>query len=247
MAAACQSAIVVSCWLVLTLIVATALAIGDWPANQEGGKTQVSSSRVVNTRKGSLRGLYQAFDDKSLAAVELFLGVPYASPPLGSLRFMPPVTVSPWRGIRQADRYSPVCPQRFPDLSNETEALKRMPRGRLETLKKLVPMLTNQSEDCLYLNIFTPYSSKNPNIIDPSPSQISQYIKTASFNRPNTPPAFVVVLFFKRLFNAIKQLAMIRVRFQPPIHDTNSQNCKKRKETGYLKRKKGRKCWMFLW
>jgi hypothetical protein len=226
MAAACQSAIVVSCWLVLTLIVATALAIGDWPANQEGGKTQVSSSRVVNTRKGSLRGLYQAFDDKSLAAVELFLGVPYASPPLGSLRFMPPVTVSPWRGIRQADRYSPVCPQRFPDLSNETEALKRMPRGRLETLKKLVPMLTNQSEDCLYLNIFTPYSSKNPNIIDPSPSQISQYIKTASFNRPN-PPAFVVVLFFKRLFNAIKQLAMIRVRFQTPIHDTNSQNCKK--------------------
>lgn len=162
MAAACQSAIVVSCWLVLTLIVAAALAIGDWPANHEGGKTQVSSSRVVNTRKGSLRGLYQAFDDKSLAAVELFLGVPYASPPLGSLRFMPPVTVSPWRGIRQADRYSPVCPQRFPDLSNETEALKRMPRGRLETLKKLAPMLTNQSEDCLYLNIFTPYSSKNP-------------------------------------------------------------------------------------
>nr|CAH0099780.1 unnamed protein product [Daphnia galeata] len=157
--APCQSAIVASCWLV-TLIVATTLAIGDWPANQEGGKTQVSSSRVVNTRKGSLRGLYQAFDDKSLAAVELFLGVPYASPPLGSLRFMPPVTVSPWRGIRQADRYGPVCPQRFPDITNETEALKKMPRGRLETLKKLAPMLTNQSEDCLYLNIFTPYSSK---------------------------------------------------------------------------------------
>lgn len=154
----CQSAMAVLCWLV-TLIMATALAIGDWPANQEGGKTQVSSSRVVNTRKGSLRGLYQAFDDKQLAAVELFLGVPYASPPLGSLRFMPPVTVSPWRGIRQADRYGPVCPQKFPDITNETEVLKRMPRGRLETLKKLAPMLTNQSEDCLYLNIFTPYSN----------------------------------------------------------------------------------------
>lgn len=137
----------------------TTVAIGDWQSNV-GGKTQVSSSRVVNTRKGSLRGLYQAFEDKQLPAVELFLGVPYASPPVGSLRFMPPVTVSPWRGIRQADRYSPVCPQRFPDITNETEALKRMPRGRLETLRKMAPLLTNQSEDCLYLNIFTPYSSK---------------------------------------------------------------------------------------
>ena len=142
--------------VLLLLVLATA---ADWQTN-EGGKTQVSSSRVVNTRKGSLRGLYQAFEDKTIPAVELFLGVPYASPPVGSLRFMPPVTVSPWRGIRQADRYGPVCPQRFPDITNETEALKRMPRGRLETLKKLAPLLTNQSEDCLYLNIFTPYSSK---------------------------------------------------------------------------------------
>ena len=202
--APCQSAIVVSCWLV-TLIVATALAIGDWPANQEGGKTQVSSSRVVNTRKGSLRGLYQAFDDKSLAAVELFLGVPYASPPLGSLRFMPPVTVSPWRGIRQADRYSPVCPQRFPDISNETEALKKMPRGRLETLKKLAPMLTNQSEDCLYLNIFTPYSSK----------EIDGQISTSFIARTTIRPSFNrLALFFSNMFSAIKQLAMIRVRFR---------------------------------
>lgn len=150
-------------WLVLLTMASTGaqatIAISDWQPN-EGGKTQVSSSRVVNTRKGSLRGLYQAFEDKQLPAVELFLGVPYASPPVGSLRFMPPVTVSPWRGIRQADRYGPVCPQRFPDITNETEALKRMPRGRLETLKKLAPLLANQSEDCLYLNIFTPYSSK---------------------------------------------------------------------------------------
>ncbi len=148
------------------------------------GRTVVPSSRVVVTRKGSLRGLYLAFDasDKTtssgtqqqsatfLPAVEMFLGVPYASPPVGSLRFMPPVTVSPWRTVRSADRFGPVCPQRSPlategpdgniRLLNETEALKRMPRGRWETLRKLEPMLTNQSEDCLYLNIFTPYSSK---------------------------------------------------------------------------------------
>lgn len=132
----------------------------DWTAPSQGGRTLVSSSRVVSTRKGSVRGLYLVFDDKQMAPVEVYLGVPYASPPVGSLRFMPPVTVSPWRGIRQADRYSSVCPQRFPDIRNETEALKRMPRGRFETLRKLEPLLANQSEDCLYLNIFTPYTSK---------------------------------------------------------------------------------------
>ena len=79
---------------------------------------------------------------------------------------MPPVTVSPWRSLRMADRYSPVCPQHFPDIApstvNETESqAKYIPtRGRLEALKKMEPFLVNQSEDCLYLNIFTPYSSE---------------------------------------------------------------------------------------
>ena len=146
--------------LITSLLCPRLHALTEWPE----GRNAVPSSRVVMTRKGSLRGLYLAWEDKALAPVELFLGVPYASPPVGSLRFMPPVTVSPWRSVRSADRYSPVCPQQFPDIANETEALKRMPRGRLETLKKLKPFLANQSEDCLYLNIFTPYSSK-PNTL----------------------------------------------------------------------------------
>ncbi|KFM56691.1 Neuroligin-4, X-linked, partial [Stegodyphus mimosarum] len=119
-------------------------------------ETQRPSTRVVQTKYGTLRGVIVTLSNKHLQPVEKFLGVPYAGVPTGSLRFMPPVTPPHWKGVRPADHLSWVCPQKLPDISNETEALKRMPAGRLDYLKRLVPFLTNQSEDCLYLNIYTP-------------------------------------------------------------------------------------------
>ncbi|KAJ1523480.1 hypothetical protein ONE63_001333 [Megalurothrips usitatus] len=77
-------------------------------------------------------------------------------PPVGSLRFMPPVSGALWPGVRLAEHFAPVCPQRLPDLRNETAARERMPRGRLETLRRLLPHLQHQDEDCLYLNIYAP-------------------------------------------------------------------------------------------
>lgn len=53
-----------------------------------------------------------------------------------------------------------MCPQRLPDISNETAALERMPKGRLEYLKRLLPYLKNQSEDCLYLNVYAPIQGR---------------------------------------------------------------------------------------
>lgn len=120
------------------------------------GDTRKASSRVVTTKYGAVRGHVVTLPNRHLQPVEVFLGVPYASAPIGSLRFMHPVTPPHWRGVRTADDFGPVCPQKLPNIKNETEALKRMPAGRLEYLKKLLPFLHNQSEDCLYLNIYTP-------------------------------------------------------------------------------------------
>lgn len=50
--------------------------------------------------------------------------------------------------------------QNYPDISNRTAALMSMPKGRYQHLKKLIPLLVNQSEDCLTLNIYVPGSGK---------------------------------------------------------------------------------------
>ncbi|CAK1541350.1 unnamed protein product [Leptosia nina] len=93
---------------------------------------------------------------KYLKPVEAYLGVPYATPPTGSNRFAPTRAPAPWDDVKTVDQMGPVCPQRLPDIANESLALERMPKGRLEYLRRLLPRLKNQSEDCLYMNIYTP-------------------------------------------------------------------------------------------
>ncbi|XP_011501614.1 PREDICTED: neuroligin-4, Y-linked [Ceratosolen solmsi marchali] len=107
------------------------------------------SSRVVKTQYGELSGVIVSLG-RSLESVEVYRGVPYASPPIGSLRFMPPVSSARWHGVRVADKFGPVCPQKLPLLTD------KMSKGRLDYLTRLLPYLKNQSEDCLYLNIYAP-------------------------------------------------------------------------------------------
>ncbi|XP_055604720.1 neuroligin-2-like [Uranotaenia lowii] len=124
--------------------------------SDENDSVKKTTSRVVHIKYGAVSGTIEHLDGRHLDPVEAFRGIPYASPPIGTLRFMPPVTGALWSGVKKAERFSPVCPQHLPDIANETAALERMPRGRLEYLKRLLPYLRNQSEDCLYLNIYVP-------------------------------------------------------------------------------------------
>ena len=70
-------------------------------------------------------------DSPLLGPVEAYLGVPYAAPPVGRLRFMPPGSPRSWDQVRRVTEFGSVCPQIIPDLSNENEALS----GRVSALK----------------------------------------------------------------------------------------------------------------
>lgn len=88
---------------------------------------------VAKVEQGGLQGL-QSED----GAVRKFLGVPYASPPVGELRWRPPTAPQAWSGLRSAVRPGPIAPQSQPVPSS---------------LYYGGPAL--ESEDCLYLNVIT--------------------------------------------------------------------------------------------
>lgn len=73
---------------------------------------------------------------------------------------MPPMSPMSWSPrVREAVEAPPVCPQVIPDLSDKSKALRYMTVGRYNYLSNLFKHLQDQSEDCLYLNIYTPTHS----------------------------------------------------------------------------------------
>jgi len=90
-----------------------------------------AAQRVV-TESGALSGVREN-------GLNIYKGVPFAAPPVGDLRWRPPVHVAPWTGTRNADAFAPACMQVGVSMPGETP-----------------PAV---SEDCLYLNIWTPTKS----------------------------------------------------------------------------------------
>ena len=90
---------------------------------------------IVETACGTLSGTRDPKSD-----VSVFLGVPYASPPVGMLRWRPPRPARKWAGVREAIRAGARC-------------IQHAPYGELE------PDNPSTSEDCLYLNVWTPDAS----------------------------------------------------------------------------------------
>lgn len=86
---------------------------GDNARSRIGNDQQLPptlSSRIVHTRNGAISGVIVQLEGRHLDPVESYRGIPYASPPIGNLRFMPPVSAAMWSGVKKADRLNTVLP-----------------------------------------------------------------------------------------------------------------------------------------
>ena len=93
----------------------------------------VEPTRTIFTGSGPLQG--RKVTTATGSSHSEFLGIPFAQPPTGRLRYRPPQPVQPWQEIFQANQDGPVCLQ---------------PKSGFEFGET-----SSMSEDCLTLNIFT--------------------------------------------------------------------------------------------
>ncbi|MEN3976723.1 carboxylesterase family protein [Emcibacter sp. SYSU 3D8] len=90
------------------------------------GAAATEATLVVHTASGPVRGALQ----DGMAA---FKGIPFAAPPVGTLRWRPPQPITPWTGVRDATEFGAMCAQ------------PTLPSGP-----------ARGSEDCLSINVWTP-------------------------------------------------------------------------------------------
>jgi para-nitrobenzyl esterase len=117
--------------IIMALCVNTLIAA---PPGNDGVATQpdtIQKAKLVRTDRGVIRG-------KTVDNVDQFLGVPYAAPPIGDLRWRAPIPAERWHGVRDATKPARVCAQ-----------------------IDLVTNVQSGSEDCLYLNIYRPKNTRH--------------------------------------------------------------------------------------
>ena len=108
-----------------SLCAATALLLASaaLPAIANG---EIQQGMLITLTDGDVQGHVNE-------ATREFLGIPYAAPPIGTLRWRPPAPVTHWAGVLDASSYSAACPQ--------LEGIIGTP---------------SENEDCLYLNVWSP-------------------------------------------------------------------------------------------
>nr|XP_021137742.1 fatty acyl-CoA hydrolase precursor, medium chain-like [Columba livia] len=103
----------------------------------------------VETKYGRVRG-YRFKVDAAERSVNVFLGLPFAKPPVGPLRFSEPQPPEPWKGVRDATSYPPMCLQ--------DKATGDWFSDVITNRKEEVHL--QMAEDCLYLNVYTPVATE---------------------------------------------------------------------------------------
>ncbi|KAI5623946.1 carboxylesterase 3 precursor, partial [Silurus asotus] len=106
--------------------------------------TTTDSGPVIVLSHGSIRGKYVTVKGSD-KVVEEYLSIPFAQPPVGPLRLAAPQPVQPWEGVRDGTQHPNKCLQ-DPDVGKSVAEIMSLNYIYTSTV----------SEDCLYLNVYTP-------------------------------------------------------------------------------------------
>jgi para-nitrobenzyl esterase len=94
-----------------------------------GGANAARLTSPLKVSGGDIAGLHEG-------GLKTYLGIPFAAPPVGDLRWRPPQAVVPWNGVKETSKFSPACAQTAVWVTNP------------------------KSEDCLYLNVWAPEKAR---------------------------------------------------------------------------------------
>lgn len=103
---------------------------------------KMMAQTVVETAPPQVKTVNGILEGTSESGLNVFRGVPFAMPPVGDLRWREPQPVKNWKGVRKADKFGPRAMQLpiFGDMNFRSNGL---------------------SEDCLYLNVWSPSKTNN--------------------------------------------------------------------------------------
>ncbi|TAM82869.1 MAG: carboxylesterase family protein [Acidobacteria bacterium] len=115
-----------------SILLALVLAVSQAAAARAADQVTIASGTLLGTTSPA-------------PGIHAFLGIPFAAPPVGKLRWQPPQPVEPWQGVRKANAFGPRCMQQA-------------------IYSDMVFRDNGPSEDCLYLNVWTPAKSASENL-----------------------------------------------------------------------------------
>jgi len=154
----------------------------------------LSNTSTVSTTSGPVTGV-QADN-----GVQMFLGIPYAEPPVGDLRWKAPQAIKPWTEPLAADAYGPVCPQ-----------------------KRGAKIVEGTNEDCLTINVWTPNvapEKKLPVMVWFHPGSFSINSGSTWGGKNLAEEGDVVVVSMNYRLNVFGFLALEELKAEDPNHPT---------------------------
>ncbi|MGD9160815.1 MAG: carboxylesterase family protein, partial [Desulfobacteraceae bacterium] len=119
------------CFLVLLILV-----LFTFSCDSSSQKTEVIKASPVTTTVEVTGGTIEGLEQDGIL---IYKGIPFAAPPVGDLRWKAPAPVKPWTGIKKSDAFCDACMQTSGAMGNTAPV----------------------SEDCLYLNVWTPAKMTN--------------------------------------------------------------------------------------